>query len=336
MRIMVTGGAGYIGSHTLIDLRAAGHAVHVVDTFANASPVALDRVAELTGAPVPHDRVDIRDADALGRVFEAVRPDAVIHFAGLKAVGESAEKPLAYYDTNVGGTVALLGAMDRVGCRRIVFSSSATVYGEADYLPFDEAHPLRPTNVYGHTKLVAEQVLRAWQAATPEAGVAVLRYFNPVGAHASGRIGEDPEGPPNNLMPFVAQVAGGRRDLVRVFGDDYDTPDGTGMRDYIHITDLARAHTAALDHAARGPGWEAFNIGTGESHSVLEMIAAFSRAAGREIPHEVVARREGDIARSVADPSKAQAALGWRAEHGLDEMCRSTWAWQAANPEGYR
>lgn len=336
MRVLVTGGAGYIGSHTLIELRAQGHEVFVVDSFDNSSPEVLARVSELTQATVPFAEVDIRDRAAMGDVMAAFRPDAVIHFAGLKAVGESSIIPLRYYDVNISGTLSLLEAMDKVGCKRIVFSSSATVYGLPQYLPFDEDHPCAPTNVYGQTKHMAEQVLRDWAAATPEASAVLLRYFNPVGAHVSARLGEDPSDIPNNLMPFVAQVAVGRREKLSVFGDDYDTPDGTGVRDYIHVSDLARAHTAALRFANGSIGAEAINVGTGQGYSVLEMVDAFARASGRDIPFEIVARRPGDIARSLAAPDKANKLLNWRAEKTLDDMCASTWAWQSQNPNGFR
>ena len=336
MRVLVTGGAGYIGSHTLIDLRARGHEICIVDNFDNSSPVVLSRVRELIQGDFLFHEADIRDPQALDRIMEDFRPEAVIHFAGLKAVGESAEFPLQYYDTNVSGTLCLLRAMQRGGCLRIIFSSSATVYGEPHYLPFDEHHPCAPTNVYGHSKYMAEQILEDWQQATPGASVVVLRYFNPAGAHISARIGEDPQTIPNNLLPYVAQVAVGQREKVRVFGNDYDTPDGTGMRDYIHITDLARAHGAALDFAAKQAEFEIFNVGTGQSHSVLEMIAAFSIAAERDIPYEIVARRLGDVARSVANPSKANEILGWRTEHNLAQMCSSMWYWQKNNPAGYQ
>lgn len=335
MRVLVTGGAGYIGSHTLIGLHGQGHNICVLDTFDNSSPEVLNRVSEQIGAPLQHHPVDIRDAPGLDRVMAGFRPDAVIHFAGLKAVGESAQIPLDYYSVNVSGTGTLLAAMQRAGCRRIVFSSSATVYGEPVALPFDETHACAPVNVYGHSKYMAEQILKDWQRATPGASVVVLRYFNPVGAHGSARIGEDPRGQPNNLVPFVAQVAVGRRDKVRVFGADYDTPDGTGMRDYIHVEDLARAHSAALDFAARHSGFEVFNIGTGRCYSVLEVIDAFARASGHAIPYEISPRRPGDIARSVADTSKAQALLDWRARHDLRQMCQSSWNWQSGNPNGY-
>lgn len=335
MRVLVTGGAGYIGSHTVVVLRALGHQVCVVDNFSNSSPAALDRVAELTGGPFEHHRADIRDSATMEGIMAGFAPEAVIHFAGLKAVGEGEQVPLRYYDVNVLGTLRLLAAMDKAKCRRIVFSSSATVYGEPHYLPLDEAHPCAPVNVYGRTKYMAEQVLTDWQRATPDTSVVLLRYFNPVGAHPSGRIGEDPRDTPNNLMPFVAQVAVGRRAELSVFGGDYDTPDGTGVRDYIHVTDLARAHACALDYAAAHARVEAFNIGTGQGYSVLDMVSAFSRAAGRPIPYRIVPRRDGDIARSLADPTRANTVLDWRAELGLDEMCASTWKWQEGNPKGY-
>ena len=335
MRVLVTGGAGYIGSHTLIELHSSGHEICVVDNFDNSSPEALKRVTELIGAPIEVHEADIRDRAALDRIMAAFRPEAVIHFAGLKAVGESARIPLRYYDVNISGTLSLLESMGTVGCDRIVFSSSATVYGAPQYLPFDEDHPCSPTNVYGHTKHMAEQILSDWQCANPGASVVLLRYFNPVGAHPSGRIGEDPRDVPNNLMPFVAQVAVGRREKLSVFGDDYDTPDGTGVRDYIHVTDLARAHVCAIDYAADNTGTEVFNVGTGSGYSVLEMVTAFAKASGNEVAYEIVARRPGDIARSEADPSKANDKLGWRAEQGLEEMCISTWTWQSKNPEGF-
>ncbi|MGX9357564.1 UDP-glucose 4-epimerase GalE [Roseobacteraceae bacterium S113] len=335
MRILVTGGAGYIGTHTVLELVAAGHEPFVVDNFDNSSAVALTRVGELLQRPVPFAEVDVRDRDGLTQVCEDFKPEAVIHFAGLKAVGESEERPRDYYDVNVSGTLTLLAAMEACGCQRIVFSSSATVYGEPDYLPYDEAHPCRPLSVYAKTKHMAEGILTDWNAANPQAAVSLLRYFNPVGAHISGRIGEDPQGIPNNLMPFIAQVAVGRRDKLMVFGDDYDTPDGTGVRDYIHVVDLARAHVAAVGYAADHPGTQVFNIGTGQGYSVLDMVSAFGRAAGREIPYEVTDRRPGDVAAMEANATRAAAHLGWRAELGLDDMCATVWGWQKSNPEGY-
>ncbi|MBE0413664.1 UDP-glucose 4-epimerase GalE [Yoonia sp.] len=336
MRVLVTGGAGYIGSHTLIELMAQGHAVCVLDNYKNATPAVLQRVRALSNGTMTDYAGDVRDGAMLDKVMTTFKPDAVVHFAGLKAVGESAEKPLDYYDVNVGGTLAVLQAMDRAGCRRIIFSSSATVYGEPVYLPYDEDHPTRPTSVYGQTKLAAEHILTGWTKANPDAAAVILRYFNPVGAHHSARIGEDPRDTPNNLMPFIAQVAIGKRDALTIFGDDYDTPDGTGLRDYIHVVDLARAHVAALDYAARTNGAGIFNIGTGQSYSVRDMVSAFSRACGRDIAVKVASRRAGDIAAMQADASRARHAMGWTATHTLEDMTASTWAWQSANPNGYQ
>ncbi len=335
MRVLVTGGAGYIGSHTLIELMAQGHEVCVYDNYSNANPKVLERVRALSNGQMTDYTGDVRDASGLDAVFRAFDPEAVIHFAGLKAVGESVEKPLAYYDVNVSGTLALLHAMDRANCRQIIFSSSATVYGEPQYLPCDEAHPTAPMSVYGRTKLMAEQVIADWAAARRTAAAVLLRYFNPVGAHKSGDIGEDPNDIPNNLMPFVAQVAVGKRPHLQIFGDDYDTPDGTGLRDYIHVVDLARAHVAALDYANAHHGARAFNIGTGESLSVKAMVAAFETACGRPIPTRIAPRRAGDVAAMQADPARAQSELGWRAEHSLTDMAASTWHWQSKNPNGY-
>ncbi len=336
MRVFVTGGAGYIGSHTILELLRAGHEVFSCDNYCNSSPEALRRVRRLANADFGEANLDIRDTERLGDVIAKFAPEAVIHFAGLKAVGASAKVPLKYYDNNVVGTLRLLQEMGSVGCRKIVFSSSATVYGEPKYLPYDEAHPLSPANTYGRTKLMAEQVIRDWQAATSGASAALLRYFNPVGAHSSGEIGEDPHGIPDNLMPYIAQVAVGRRSHLNVFGNDYDTRDGTGERDYIHVVDLARAHVAALDFVLAQAGCEAFNIGTGTAYSVMEMVASYAAASGKEIPFVVNERREGDIASSVAVTTKAEEVLGWQARNNLDEMCRSSWNWQCMNPTGYR
>ncbi|WP_373355819.1 UDP-glucose 4-epimerase GalE [Pseudoroseicyclus sp. CXY001] len=336
MRVLVTGGAGFIGSHTLVELLGQGHHCCVVDSFATSSPEALARVRELTNAPLDAHEADIRDTARLTGIAEEFRPEAVIHFAGLKAVGESAERPVDYYEVNVGGTLSLIRAMEAAGCGRVIFSSSATVYGDPEYLPFDEAHPLKPINVYGQTKAMAERVLSDWAGAAPGRGAVLLRYFNPVGAHASGRIGEDPAGIPSNLMPFLAQVASGERERLSIFGDDYDTPDGTGVRDYIHVVDLARAHVAALGRVAALEGAEPINVGTGRGYSVKEMHAAFSKVVGRELPYEIAPRRAGDIATSVADPSRARERLGWEAAHGIEDMAKSIWAWQSANPRGYR
>jgi len=335
MRVLVTGGAGYIGSHTLLELMAQGHEVCVLDNYSNATPEVLNRVRSLSNGTVTDFIGDVRDPQMLDRVMQEFRPDAVIHFAGLKAVGESEEQPLLYYDVNVGGTLALLHSMDRVGCKNIIFSSSATVYGEPVYLPYDEAHPTAPMSVYGQSKLMAENILTNWAKATVDTSAVLLRYFNPVGAHHSAKIGEDPKDIPNNLMPFIAQVAVGKRDALTVFGDDYDTPDGTGLRDYIHVVDLARAHVAALNYASQTSGARPFNIGTGQSYSVRDMVAAFERACGHPIATKQAARRAGDIAVMQADASRAAAELGWKAEHGLDDMTASTWAWQSANPNGY-
>lgn len=335
MRVLVTGGAGYIGSHTLLELMAQGHEVCVLDNYCNASPEVLGRVRSLSNGQITDFRGDIRDSACLDEVMETFRPEAVIHFAGLKAVGESTEKPLYYYDVNVSGTLCLLRAMDRVDCNRLVFSSSATVYGEPEYLPYDEAHPTKPMSVYGRSKLMVEQILQDWAVARPEASAVLLRYFNPVGAHVSGRIGEDPSDIPNNLMPYIAQVAVGKRDVLQVFGEDYDTPDGTGQRDYIHVVDLARAHVAAISYAEKTTGARPFNIGTGQSYSVKEMVAAFERASGKPIPTKVTARRAGDVAAMQADASRAKDELGWAAEFTLDDMTASTWKWQSDNPNGY-
>ena len=336
MRVFLTGGAGYIGSHTLTELLGDGHDVCVYDNFANSQPAALARVRTLSNRDFDIVEGDIRQGDRLADALKAFQPDAVIHFAGLKAVGDSAAFPLEYYENNVQGSISLLRAMDSAGCRRIVFSSSATVYGEPRYLPFDETHPLSPTNPYGRTKLFIEEIIRDWTIARPGTSAALLRYFNPVGAHASGRIGEDPLGPPANLLPFVSQVAVGRREYLSVYGDDYPTRDGTGERDYIHVVDLARAHMAALTYCAARPGCEAINVGVGRGATVLEVIRAFEAVSGCSIPYRIVGRRAGDTASSVADPSKALALLGWRAERDLRDICQSAWAWQSGNPGGYR
>ncbi len=336
MRVLVTGGAGYIGSHTLLQLLRAAHEVLVYDNFANSSPEALARVQQLANRDFEVVTGDMRDANALHAACAEFRPEAVIHFAGLKAVGVSHTQPLDYYTTNLAGTLNLLRAMDAQDCARIVFSSSATVYGEPVYLPYDEEHPLNPLSPYGRSKLMVEMLLRDWAAARRGASAVMLRYFNPVGADASARIGEDPQGIPDNLMPYIAQVAVGQRAALSVYGDDYPTRDGTGERDYIHVADLARAHLAALDFAARSTGCEAINVGTGTSYSVREMVAGFERASGRQIPCRIAPRRAGDVARMCAKVDKAQSLLGWEAREGLEAMCRSTWEWQSANPQGYR
>lgn len=335
MRILVTGGAGYIGSHTVLQLLRSQHDVLVYDNFSNSSPEALRRVKQLGNADVGVCEGDIRDATGLDAAFTDFKPEAVIHFAGLKAVGESSEKPLGYYSQNVSGSIALLETMQRHDCPNIVFSSSATVYGEARYLPYDEDHPLQATNPYGRTKYFVEEIIRDWVGSWSGASAVLLRYFNPVGADASGRIGEDPNGIPNNLVPYIAQVAAGRLAQLSVYGDDYDTRDGTGERDYIHVDDLARAHLAAIDFAASRTGCEAINIGTGRGATVLEMVSAFEKASGRDIPYKIVARRNGDVARSLAGVTKAQRLLGWTAERDIDDMCRTTWHWQSNNPQGF-
>lgn len=339
MRILITGGAGYIGSHTLVEVLNAGHEACVVDNLSNASEEAVHRVKLLTNRDFGFAQADIRDPEAVASVIGDFEPQAVIHFAALKAVGKSVADPLPYFDNNVYGTIVLLNALKASPCRCFVFSSSATVYGDPDYLPIDECHPLRVTNPYGRTKLQVEGVLEDLARSDPSWSVALLRYFNPVGAHASGMIGEDPNGIPDNLMPFIAQVAVGRREALNVFGDDYPTPDGSGVRDYIHVVDLARAHLAAVDWCVNGQGGrgcEAFNLGTGQGTSVLEMVAAFGRASGREIPTNIAPRRAGDVAAMYADASKAERTFNWQARLGLDDMCQSSWNWQSRNPQGYK
>ncbi len=333
--VLVTGGAGYIGSHTCLSLLEAGYRVSVVDNLANSKYAALERVQRLAGRSLEFRRVDLRDRRALAAAMEELAPDAVIHFAGLKAVGESVEKPLDYYENNVAGTLNLLREMQALGVRSLVFSSSATVYGDPERLPIPETAPLSATNPYGRTKLMIEEMLRDLHASDAGWNIAILRYFNPVGAHESGLIGEDPNGVPNNLMPLIARVAVGRLPRIQVYGDDYPTPDGTGVRDYIHVCDLADGHVKALRRLARGRGLVTCNLGTGSGYSVLEMIAAFSRAAGRPVDYEVTGRRPGDVASCYADPAFARTELGWRAARGLEVMCRDTWRWQSDNPDGY-
>lgn len=335
MRVLVTGGAGYIGSHTCVELLAAGHDVVVVDNLHNSKPAALARVQEIAGRDLAFVQADLRDTGALRALFGDFAFDAVIHFAGLKAVGESTQIPIDYYDNNVHGTLCLCRAMAAAGVKRLVFSSSATVYGDPASVPIREDFPLAATNPYGRTKLFVEEILRDQHCADGEWDIALLRYFNPVGAHPSGRIGEDPNGIPNNLMPYIAQVAVGKLQELKVFGDDYATPDGTGVRDYIHVVDLARGHLAALERLSAAPGVVTYNLGTGRGYSVLEVVRAFAAAAQRDIPHRVVARRPGDIAACYADPALAAAELGWRAELGLDAMVADHWRWQRQNPSGY-
>jgi UDP-glucose 4-epimerase len=333
--ILVTGGAGYIGSHTCVELLQAGHQVAVVDNLSNSREEALRRVERIAGRTLTFYKADVREREALRGVFRAHAIDAVIHFAGLKAVGESVAQPLRYYDNNVFGSIALLEVMAEFGVTRIAFSSSATVYGDPQSVPITEAAPTGATNPYGRSKLMVEDMLRDLAVSAPHWRIALLRYFNPVGAHASGTIGEDPDGIPNNLLPFVAQVAVGRLPQLQVFGNDYPTPDGTGVRDYIHVVDLARGHLAALEWLAKNTGILTVNLGTGRGYSVLEMVQAFARASGREIPYRVGPRRPGDIAACWADPSLAQELLGWRAELGIEAMCQDSWRWQERNPHGY-
>lgn len=334
MRVLVTGGAGYIGSHACVALLEAGHHITVIDNLCNSSEIALERVQEITGKRLTFIRGDIRNPADLDRALSS-GVDAVIHFAALKAVGESCEKPLEYFDNNIGGTIFLLQAMERAGVRRLVFSSSATVYGDPDTVPVTEDAPLRVTNPYGRTKLVMEELIRDCCQADPAMSAVLLRYFNPVGAHPSGRIGEDPTGAPNNLMPYVAQVAVGRRDRLQVFGGDYPTPDGTGVRDYIHVMDLAQAHVRALDFGHQHTGARAINVGTGRGYSVLELVRAFEAASGKPVPLDIVERRAGDVAELWAEPGLAEDLLAWRAANDLLAMCEDTWRWQRANPEGY-
>lgn len=335
MNILVTGGAGYIGSHTVVELMSAGHTPIVIDNLCNSSAESLVRVEQIAGVrPVLYE-ADMCDRAALERVFDEQAIDAVIHFAGLKAVGESVEKALWYYQNNLESTLNLLDVMHRRGVRQLVFSSSATVYGDPAWLPITEDMPLSATNPYGQTKLMIEQILRDVAATADGWRFTSLRYFNPIGAHPSGLIGEDPTGIPNNLLPFVSQVAVGQRQRLSVFGDDYNTPDGTGVRDYIHVVDLARAHVAALEHAAPADIYKTYNIGTGRGTSVLELVRAFEAASGRTVPYQVAPRRPGDIASCYADPGLAERELGWRAELSIADACRDAWRWQQQNPRGY-
>lgn len=333
--LLVTGGAGYIGSHTCVELLQAGYGVVVADNLCNSRREVFGRIERIAGRAVTFHECDVRDAAALRGIFREYAIDAVLHFAGLKAVGESVDRPIEYYDNNVGGTLALCRAMAEAGVRKLVFSSSATVYGDPDAVPVREDHPLRPTNPYGHSKAMIEAILQDLFRSDPAWKIALLRYFNPVGAHESGLIGEDPGGVPNNLLPFIAQVAVGRREALNVYGNDYPTPDGTGVRDYIHVVDLARGHLAALEKLATTSEVLSVNLGTGRGYSVLEMVEAFRRASGRDIPYRIVARRPGDVAACYADPTLAARLLGWRAERGLERICRDAWRWQSMNPDGY-
>ena len=336
-KILITGGAGAIGSPTALELLNEGYEVVVYDNLCNSSQESLRRVEELTGKTVKFYEGDVLDGAALEAMFRAENVDAVIHCAALKAVGESVQKPLEYYQNNITGTLTLMDVMNRVGVKNIVFSSSATVYGSPEEMPITESCPKgQCTNPYGWTKSMMEQIMSDVQKANPDWNVILLRYFNPVGAHKSGRIGEDPKGIPNNLMPYISQVAVGKLEKLGVFGNDYNTPDGTGVRDYIHVVDLAIGHVKAINYIFTNPGLDVINLGTGVGYSVLDMVKAFSKACGKEIPYEIKPRRAGDIDMCYADPSKALKVLGWKAERGLDEMCEDTWRWQSQNPNGYR
>jgi UDP-glucose 4-epimerase len=331
MPILLTGGAGYIGSHTALALVQAGHEVVLLDNLSNSRRGVVERLRQITGRTLAFHEADVRDRQRVAEVLRDHGCTAVVHFAGLKAVGESVEKPLEYFDNNVGGTISLLQAMQDTGVSSIVFSSSATVYGEPRYLPLDEAHPTSAVNPYGLTKLHIEEMLADVCRADPAWRVACLRYFNPAGAHPSGLIGEDPNGIPNNLMPYIAKVASGELTSLGVFGDDYPTPDGTGVRDYIHVMDLAEGHAAALSFLQQQAGWHAINLGTGRGYSVLEMVRAFEKACGHSVPREFKPRRPGDVASCYANPAKALSSLGWRATRGIDDMCDSTWHWCSAS-----
>jgi UDP-glucose 4-epimerase len=335
MTVLVTGGAGYIGSHTCVELLSTGQDILVLDNLLNSSQEPLKRVQELTGKALAFIQGDIRDRALLDKLFNDYTIDSVVHFAGLKAVGESTEIPLDYFDNNVSGTINLLQAMRDAGVFRFVFSSSATVYGDPHTVPILESFPLKVTNPYGRTKLMVEDICRDLAASDARWSIALLRYFNPAGAHTSGRIGEQPNGIPNNLVPYITQVAIGQRDKLSVFGDDYDTPDGTGVRDYLHVVDLAVGHLKALEKVASQAGCVAYNLGTGQGYSVLEMVAAFEKASGKPVPYQVTPRRPGDIACCYADPAFAEQELGWKAERGLDEMMIDSWRWQSSNPNGF-
>lgn len=335
MAILVTGGAGYIGSHTCVELLKKGYEIVVVDNFVNSKFEALNRVEDITNKKLKFYEADLLDRAALEEIFTENKIEAVIHFAGLKAVGESVQIPIKYYHNNITGTLILCGVMEKYGVRKMVFSSSATVYGMNNISPLTETLPLSTTNPYGSTKLMIEQILNDLYVANPTWSVALLRYFNPIGAHESGKIGEDPNGIPNNLMPYITQVAVGKRDKLSVFGNDYDTHDGTGVRDYIHVVDLAKGHLKALEKVLSTTGVEAYNLGTGCGYSVLDVVKAFEKSTGKKVPYEITARRPGDIATCYADATKAFKELGWKAEKNLEDMCRDSWNWQVNNPNGY-
>ena len=334
MRVLVTGGAGYIGSHTCVELLKAGHEVFVVDNLCNGHEAAIERVRDITNCDLQFVNADIRDPNALNKIFGTFKPEAVIHFAGLKAVGESVVDPLKYYDVNVVGSISLLSAMSKAGCDNIVFSSSATVYGEPQYLPYDEEHPTNPVNPYGRTKLMIENIIRDWTKVDSIRNGTILRYFNPVGAHESGQIGEEPIGVPNNLMPYIAQVADGRREHLNIFGNDYETADGTGARDYIHVVDLALAHIGALNQSKLDK-FEILNIGGGKSTTVVELIRSFEDTSGVTIKFKYLPRRDGDLAAFWADTSKANETMRWQPERDINKICEDTWRWHKLNPTGY-
>lgn len=328
MRILLTGGAGFIGSHTAVEMTQAGHDVVIFDNFCNSDATVLDRLETILGKRLAFEEGDIRDYDRMREVLEKHQIEAVVHFAGLKAVGESCEKPLEYFDNNITGTLVLLQAMKSLGIKRIIFSSSATVYGTPQYLPLDEKHPLSVTNPYGRTKLQVEEILSDFCASDAEWSAVCLRYFNPIGAHESGLIGENPRGIPNNLLPYVARVAAGQLEALQVFGNDYDTPDGTGVRDYIHVVDLAKGHVLAAQYALAHTGWIAINLGTGIGYSVLDIVKAYEKACGKPVPYKIVARRPGDVASNWADPKLAKELLGWEAQYTLQDMCEHSWNFQ--------
>lgn len=336
MNILVTGGAGYIGSHTIVELINDGHSVVVVDNLCNSSEESLKRVQQITNTTIPFYNIDLRNSEKIQQIFNNNKIDAVIHFAGLKAVGESVAEPLKYYENNINSTLVLLDTMQKHGVKKLVFSSSATVYGSPKELPLKETSQIGIgiTNPYGQTKFIIEQILQDLIVADPTFKVTILRYFNPIGAHKSGKIGEDPNGIPNNLLPYIAQVAVGKLDSVKVFGNDYNTPDGTGVRDYIHVVDLARGHVAAINNFK--PGCNVYNLGTGKGTSVLELIDSFSKACGKQIPYQIVARRPGDVASCYASAKKAKAELNWQAQKSIDDACEDTWRWQSDNPDGYK
>lgn len=336
MAILVTGGAGYIGSHTCVELLKAGYEVIVIDNLVNSKEESITRIREITGKPLTFYKADLLDKQAINEIFKSKSIEAVMHFAGFKAVGESVALPLRYYHNNIAGTLTLLEIMQIHGVKKIVFSSSATVYGNPHTVPITEDFPLSATNPYGQTKLIIEQILSDLYYSEPDWNIAILRYFNPIGAHPSGKIGEDPNGIPNNLVPYITQVAIGKLRVLNIFGSDYETPDGTGVRDYIHVVDLAAGHIKALQKLNENPGNVVYNLGTGKGYSVLEIINTFSKVTGKEIPYRFVERRPGDVAVSYADPSKANNELSWSAKYGLEEMCTDAWRWQRNNPEGYK